>query len=80
MSWTQSKLNVDLTFPLIFFSHRKPERSYCEQADGYEEEKETEFFVSLVQCVDQRLQPSEMSDKFENPHYPHHTNQANDFA
>ena len=36
--------------------------------------------TNLIECVDERLKSSKMSDKFKNSHNSHHTNQTNDLS
>ena len=71
-------------FSIIFltmkFLSKVDQRREGEDCDCHQNEEKPELLVGLLEGVEQGLEPSEMSDKFENPHYPHHTNQANDFA
>ena len=51
-----------------------------EDGDGHEDEKEAELLVGLLEGVDERLQPGEVTNKFEDSQYSHYSDQADYFS
>ena len=51
-----------------------------EDGHPHQQHQQAQLLVGLVQGVDERLQPSEVTDQLEDPHHPHHPHQSHDFT
>ena len=76
-------VNISAT---IFFAHMLPfqiviNRGFSVARKGkYQNDKKTQFFVCLLECVEETLKSCKMSNKFENSENSHDTNQTHDFS